>query len=258
VKLIDVSAAAGKPVPDGKRNWNEVDTCQRNHRVHAASSFDDDGTYPFATLFRWEHAMTSTTMNSPSGIQSDSAAQTLVQNWWLFTLRGIFGIIFGCIALIFPGPTMLSLVIVFSAYMLVDGVAGIISAVRAIRKKDRWGLLLFEGLLNIAVGIVAFLWPGMTVIAFVLLVAAWAIVSGALMTAAGFRLNVPHGRWWLVLGGLLSLAYGALLVATPLIGAIVLTWWMGAYALVFGVALVVFSFKLRSRQQRVNPTAVAA
>jgi uncharacterized membrane protein HdeD (DUF308 family) len=83
-------------------------------------------------------------------------------------------------------------------------------------------------------------------------------VSGALMTAAGFRLNVPHGRWWLVLGGLLSLAYGALLVATPLIGAIVLTWWMGAYALVFGVALVVFSLKLRSRQQRVNPTAVAA
>jgi uncharacterized membrane protein HdeD (DUF308 family) len=197
-------------------------------------------------------------MNSASDVQSDSAARTLVQNWWLFTLRGILGIIFGCIALIFPGPTMLSLVILFSAYMLVDGVAGMISAVRAIRKKDRWGLLLFEGLLNIAVGIVAFLWPGITVIAFVLLVAAWAIVSGALMTAAGFRLNVAHGRWWLVLGGLLSLAYGALLVATPLIGAIVLTWWMGAYALAFGVALVVFSLKLRSRQQQVNPTTVVA
>jgi uncharacterized membrane protein HdeD (DUF308 family) len=197
-------------------------------------------------------------MNSASDVQSDSAARTLVQNWWLFTLRGILGIIFGCIALIFPGPTMLSLVIVFSAYMLVDGVAAIISAVRAIRKKDRWGLLLFEGLLNIAVGIVAFLWPGITVIAFVLLVAAWAIVSGALMAAAGFRLNVPHGRWWLVLGGLLSLAYGALLVATPLIGAVVLTWWMGAYALAFGIALVVFSLKLRSRLQGVTPTAVAA
>jgi uncharacterized membrane protein HdeD (DUF308 family) len=202
--------------------------------------------------------MTSTTINSAADVQSDSAARTLVQNWWLFTLRGVLGIIFGCIALIFPGPTMLSLVIVFSAYMLVDGVAGIISAVRAIRKKDRWGLLLFEGLLNIVVGIAAFLWPGITVIAFVLLVAAWAIVSGALMTAAGFRLNGAHGRWWLVLGGLLSLAYGALLVATPLIGAVVLTWWMGAYALAFGVALVVFSFKLRSRQQRVNPTTVAA
>jgi uncharacterized membrane protein HdeD (DUF308 family) len=173
---------------------------------------------------------------------------TLVQNWWLFTLRGIVGIIFGLIALIFTGPTMLSLVILFSAYMLVDGVAGIISAIRAIRRRDRWGLLAFEGLLDIAVGIVAFLWPGITVLAFVLLIAAWAIVSGALMTAAGFRLNMAHGRWWLVLGGLVSLAYGALLVITPLIGAIVLTWWLGAYAVAFGVVLIVFSFKLRSRQ----------
>jgi uncharacterized membrane protein HdeD (DUF308 family) len=197
-------------------------------------------------------------MNSPSGVQSNAAGDLLAQNWWLFTLRGVLGIIFGLIALIFPGATILSLVIFFSAYMLVDGVFGVISAVRAIRRKeDRWGLLIFEGLLNIAVGIAAFLWPGLTVVAFVWLIAAWAIVSGGLMTAAGFRLNMDHGRWWMVLGGLLSLAYGVLLIITPLIGAIVLTWWLGAYALVFGVALAVFSFKLRSRQQeRASPTPV--
>ena len=202
--------------------------------------------------------MSSTTINSASDVRSDSASGALAQNWWLFTLRGVLGIIFGCIALVFPGPTMLSLVILFSAYMLVDGVAGIIAAVRKIRRKeDRWGLLIFEGLLNIAVAIAAFLWPGITVLAFVLLVAAWAIVSGALMTAAGFRLNIDHGRWWLVLGGMLSLAYGMLLIITPLIGAIVLTWWLGAYALVFGIALVIFSIKLRSRQQqRAKPTPV--
>ena len=202
--------------------------------------------------------MASTTMNSPSDVQSNAAGDLLAQNWWLFTLRGVLGIIFGLIALVFPGATILSLVIFFSAYMLVDGVFGVISAVRAIRRKeDRWGLLIFEGLLNIAVGIMAFLWPGLTVVAFVWLIAAWAIVSGGLMTAAGFRLNMDHGRWWMVLGGLLSLAYGVLLIITPLIGAIVLTWWLGAYALVFGVALVVFSFKLRSRQQeRASPTPV--
>src|SRR6195256_6680619 len=150
--------------------------------------------------------MTSTTINSGSDVRSDSASGGLAQNWWLFLLRGIVGIIFGCLALIFPGPTMLSLVILFSAYMLVDGIFGIISAVRAIRRKeDRWGLLIFEGLIDIAVGILAFLWPGITVVAFVLLVGAWAIVTGAVMTAAGFRLNVSHGRWWLVLSGLLSL-----------------------------------------------------
>lgn len=202
--------------------------------------------------------MSSATYNSGSGVLANSAAAMLTKNWWLFTLRGVFGIIFGLIALFFPGPTMLSLVLVFSAYMLVDGIAGIISAVRAIRRReDRWGLLIFEGLLDIAVGVVAFLWPGMTVLAFVLLVAAWAIISGALMTAAGLRLNIDYGRWWLILGGLVSLVYGALLIATPLIGALVLTWWIGAYALVFGVALIVFSFKLRSRQhEQVGPNAV--
>jgi uncharacterized membrane protein HdeD (DUF308 family) len=193
--------------------------------------------------------MTSTIINDIPDFRSDSPSAMLARNWWLFTLRGVLGIIFGLIALIFPGPTMLSLVIVFSAYMLFDGIAAIVSGVRAMRQRDRWGLLIFEGALDIAVGILAFLWPGLTVLVFVLLVAAWAIVTGALMTAAGFRLNIDHGRWWLVLGGLLSIAYGALLAATPLIGAIVLTWWMGAYALVFGIALITFSFKLRSRQQ---------
>ena len=217
-----------------------------------------DTTQTFNRTKLREQVMTSTTVNSSSDVRSDSASRALAQNWWLFTLRGGLGVIFGCLALIFPGPTMLSLVILFSAYMLVDGVAGIIAAARKIRRKeDRWGLLIFEGLLNIAVAIAAFLWPGITVLAFVLLVAAWAIVSGALMTAAGFRLNIEHGRWWLVLGGLLSLAYGVVLIITPMIGAIVLTWWLGAYALVFGVALVIFSFKLRSRQQQlVNPTPV--
>src|SRR3979490_824558 len=171
-----------------------------------------------------EHVMASTTFSSPSDARTDAATAALAPNWWLFLLRGILGIIFGVLALIFPGPTMLSLVLLFSAYMLVDGIFAIVSAVRAIRRKeDRWGLLIFEGLLNIAVGILAFLWPGITVIAFVILVAAWAIVSGGLMTAAGFRLNVDHGRWWLILGGLLSIAFGVLLIIAPLIGAVVLT-----------------------------------
>jgi uncharacterized membrane protein HdeD (DUF308 family) len=199
--------------------------------------------------------MATTTMNSAFDSSSAAASDALARNWWLFTLRGIFGILFGLAALVFPGPTMLSLVILFSAYMLVDGVAGIVSAVRVMRRQEQWGLLIFGGLLSIATGIVAFLWPGLTVLAFVLLVAAWAIVTGGLMTAAGFRLNISHGRWWLVLGGLCSLIYGVLLIAMPLIGAVVLTWWMGAYALVFGISLIILSFRLRSRH-RDRPAAV--
>ncbi len=204
--------------------------------------------------------MSTTALNSAPEVRSHTASHALARNWWLFALRGVAGVVFGCLALIFPGATMLSLVIVFSAYLLVDGVAGIVSAVRAIRRKeDRWGLLIFEGLLNIAVALLSLLWPGITVVAFVWLVAAWAVVSGAVMMAAGFQLNIEHGRWWLALGGLLSVVYGALLIVAPLIGAVVLTWWLGAYALVFGGALIAFSFKLRSRQHRqANSTTATA
>ena len=180
--------------------------------------------------------------------QCEAMSSALAQNWWAIALRGIFGIVFGLIALFFPGVTMLSLVLIFSAYMLVDGVLAIVSAVRALRKSERWGLLAFQGALSIFAGVAAALWPAITVLAFVVLVAAWALVSGLLMTAAGFQLNLDYGRWWMVLGGLASLFLGIALLVAPLIGAVVLTWWMGAYALVFGISLLLLAFRLRARK----------
>jgi uncharacterized membrane protein HdeD (DUF308 family) len=110
---------------------------------------------------------------------------------------------------------------------------------------------------DIAAGVLAFLWPGLTIVIFVLLVAAWAIVTGALMTAAAFRLQLDHGRWWLALGGLASLVYGVLLIIAPLIGALVLTWWLGAYALVFGVLLLILAFRLRAKHAEGRHTGLA-
>jgi len=171
----------------------------------------------------------------------------LSRNWWAIALRGVIGILFGLVALFLPGATMLSLVLLFAAYLLVDGVFGIVSAVRAARQHERWGFLLLEGIIDIITAVIMVLWPGITVIAFVLLVAAWAILTGASMLAAAFRLRVDDGRWWLVFGGLVSLVYGVLLVVAPMLGAVVLTWWLGAYALVFGVSLLVLGFRLRAR-----------
>src|SRR5918912_602843 len=91
--------------------------------------------------------------------QTDAMCAVLAQNWWALALRGVLGILFGLIALFVPAATMLSLALLFSAYMLVDGVFAIISAVRAARAHERWGLLLLEGLVNSAVGVVAFLGP---------------------------------------------------------------------------------------------------
>ena len=177
----------------------------------------------------------------------------LAQNWWAIGIRGVLGILFGLIALFLPGATMLSLVLVFAVYAFLDGVLGIVSAVRAARENERWGYLILEGLVDIAAAAVAVLWPGITVMAFVFVIAFWAIVTGVLELMAAFRLDFIDGRGWLVFGGIVSILYGALLIAAPMIGAVVLTWWLGAYALVFGVCLVVLAFKLRARLEKLSP-----
>ena len=180
-------------------------------------------------------------------------ADVLAKNWWAIGIRGVLGILFGLIALFLPGATMLSLVLVFAAYAFLDGVLGIVSAVRAARENERWGYLILEGLVDIAAAAVAVLWPGITVMAFVFVIAFWAIVTGVLELMAAFRLDFIDGRGWLVFGGIVSILYGALLIAAPMIGAVVLTWWLGAYALVFGVCLVVLAFKLRARLEKLSP-----
>jgi uncharacterized membrane protein HdeD (DUF308 family) len=152
---------------------------------------------------------------------------------------------------------MLSFVLVFATYALVDGVFAIVAAIRAARRRDRWGFLTFEGIVSIAAAILAVLWPGLTLLIFVMIVAAWAIVTGILMFSASRNLDTEHGRWWLALGGLVSIVYGILLVAAPLIGAVVLTWWIGAYAFGFGIALLILAFRLRSCRMNRSQDAVA-
>jgi uncharacterized membrane protein HdeD (DUF308 family) len=99
--------------------------------------------------------------------------------------------------------------------------------------------------------------PGLTVLALVLIIAAWAIITGALELVAAFRLDIQHGRIWLAASGVASIVLGGLLIVAPLAGAVVLTWWLGAYALVFGAALLVLAFRLRSRRVHGAPPAGA-
>jgi uncharacterized membrane protein HdeD (DUF308 family) len=170
-------------------------------------------------------------------------AALLAENWWAIALRGVLGIAFGLTALLLPGATMLSLVLLFAAYTFVDGIFGLVSAFRAARQHERWGYLTLEAFVNIATAAIAVSWPGLTVVVFVYIVAFWAMLSGLLMLGAAFELS--DGRGWLILGGLASVIYGGLLIAAPLLGAVVLTWWIGAYAIVFGVSLLVLAFRLK-------------
>lgn len=177
----------------------------------------------------------------------DAMSTVLARNWWLLALRGAFAILFGIVAFVAPGAFVLSLVLFFAAYMLVDGLVTIVASVRAAQHHERWGYLLMEGILDIVVGVVAVLAPAAAVWAFVYLVAFWALVTGGLMLAAAFRLHLHYGRWWLALGGLVSVLFGIALLVNPGMSALVLTWWLGGYAVAFGIMLLILAFSLRGR-----------
>lgn len=192
-----------------------------------------------------------------TSVDTDVMNHSLARNWWLIAVRGVLAIGFGILALAMPVSTLISLILVFAAYMLVDGIFAIVAALRAARHRKRWGALLIGGIVNLITGVLAAAWPGITALAFVVLTAAWSIMSGSAMLVAAVRLKRDHGRWWLALGGLVSIAFGILLVMAPFVGAVVLTWWIGIYAIVFGVAMLVLAFKLRQHRND-RPTSAMA
>jgi uncharacterized membrane protein HdeD (DUF308 family) len=169
-----------------------------------------------------------------------------IQQWWAVSIRGGLGILLGVTALL-PGVTMRSLVLVFAAYAALDGAFAIAAAFRAARGHRHWGLLVLEGAAGVVAGVFIWFLPGISLTAFVLLVGAWAFVSGLLMYGGAFALHIHYGRYWLVLGGVASLVFGAILVSSPFVGAVVPAWAIGAYALIFGAALLVLGLVLRAR-----------
>jgi uncharacterized membrane protein HdeD (DUF308 family) len=171
----------------------------------------------------------------------------LARNWWAIALRGLLAVLFGLAAFFWPGISLVVLVALFGAYALVDGIFAIVSAFKT---KDWWPLLL-EGAAGIAAGALTFLWPGITALALVYVIAAWAIVTGIFEIIAAVRLRKEiENEWLLGLGGLASVVLGVIMIAAPGAGALGLVWAIGAYALVFGVTLIALGFRLRGLKER--------
>ena len=173
-------------------------------------------------------------------------------------MRGLAAIVFGVLAFVWPDITLFALVLLFGAYMLVDGIFAIVAAVRAAGREARWWLLLIEGVLGVLAGLVAAFWPGLTALALLYFIAAWAIVSGILEVIGAIRLRQEiEGEWALGLSGALSVLFGILLVVIPApAGLLSLVWLIGAYALVFGVLLLVLAFRVRSASEVQTPRRV--
>jgi uncharacterized membrane protein HdeD (DUF308 family) len=180
----------------------------------------------------------------------------LVRNWWALALRGLFAVLFGLIAFLMPGVTLAVLVLLFGAYALIDGVLAIIAGLRAAQRHERWWPFAIEGLASLAAGVITFIMPTATAFALLFLVGFWAMFTGILRIVAAVRLRKEiQGEWLLILNGILSVLFGALLVALPILGLVTLVWVIGAYTLVRGVVLIALAFRLRGHRHRLASRA---
>lgn len=175
----------------------------------------------------------------------------IVKNWWSLVLRGALGVVLGFIAFAWPGITLRGLVILFGAYALIVGAVSLAGALHAAQAQERWISLVIEGLICIAAAVVAITWPTITIFSLVYLIGAWALISGLFEIAAAFRLRKHiSGEWLLALSGIVSVIFGVLVMMMPIAGALVMAFWFGAYALIFGVILIALGFRLRGVSRR--------
>jgi uncharacterized membrane protein HdeD (DUF308 family) len=173
--------------------------------------------------------------------------QLLARRWWALALRGVIAVLFGLLTFFIPGVTLISLVLLFGFYAILDGIFDIVSAMKA--PGHHWPLLV-EGIVGIVAGIVTFMWPGITAMFLLYLIAFWAILTGVLEIVAGIRLReVIANEMLLILMGVISTLFGILIIIFPGAGALAIIIWIGAYAVVFGIILIVLAFRLRSFRQ---------
>jgi uncharacterized membrane protein HdeD (DUF308 family) len=179
-------------------------------------------------------------------IVANRLAVILSRAWWVLLLRGVVAIAFGALTWFQPGITLAALVMIFGAYTLVDGVLGAWAGIAGRKEDEDWWVLLLGGLIGIGIGLMTFLAPGLTALGLLFYIAVWAIATGVLEILAAIRLRKEiEGEWRLVLGGLVSVAFGALLMARPGAGALAVLSVIAIFAVVFGILRVLLAFKVR-------------
>ena len=185
-----------------------------------------------------------------------SVREMLRAGWWMLLLRGVLAIAFGVMALAWPGLTITTLVLVFAAYALVEGVFLVIASIRSRKEHEDWWVLLLEGLIGVAFGILTFQHPDITALVLILYICAWAMLSGVLKIVLAVRLRKEiRGEWLLALAGVAAILFGVAVMARPAAGAVALAWIIGVFALVEGVTLVALALRLRGLGKQIEKAA---
>jgi uncharacterized membrane protein HdeD (DUF308 family) len=183
-----------------------------------------------------------------------SAPSTLSGNWWTFVVRGVLALILGVLAFVMPTQSLLVYTLVFGAFSFVDGVFGLIAAVRRISKGERWGWLMINGLLGIAIGIVVVVSPLVTTLVLAIFmwasIAFWSAFTGVGQVMAAIRLRKEiKGEFWLLLSGLISVAFSVvvlwMLMTRPIESLVALSWLLGYLATFLGVLMILLGMRLR-------------
>ena len=174
-------------------------------------------------------------------------ATLMSRYWWVVLLRGVLAVVFGIVALTYPGMTLASLVLFFAAFALVDGISNVLHAFSGRKNNESWWVMLLEGLLGITFGVITFQAPAITAMVLLLYIGFWAVASGVLRIILAVRLrNEIEGEWWMVLGGLVSILFGFTMVARPAAGALAVLTLIGFWSIATGIFLVFVSFKVKS------------
>jgi len=188
-----------------------------------------------------------------------AAIGEMPRHWWVVALRGLAAIVFGILAFVWPGVTLSVLVLLFGAYAIVDGVLALYAAVRSGAGGGQFWAALLEGIVGVVAGLVAFFYPGLTALALLFVIAAWAILTGIMEIIVAVRLRqVIDHEWAMIFSGVLSVLFGIVLFAQPGAGALAVVWLIGLYAVIFGIALLVFAWRLRGLRSLGDRVAAGA
>ena len=170
--------------------------------------------------------------------------KALTDRWWVFLVRGIAALVFGILAFVWPGMTLLALTILFGAYALIDGIFALAAALGGLGG-SRWWALLLEGILGLIVAFLVWTQPTTSAISLVFLIALWAILTGIVEIVAGLQLrDVISNEWLYIVAGIVSIAFGVLVIRYPQSGALAVIWMIGFYAILFGVLQLGLSYRL--------------